>query len=54
MERDRKRSKLSAQEELFDQIDHAEQRNTLLKKMRNIEKENAAIAMDIQMNSKQD
>ena len=54
MERDRKRSKISAQEELFDQVNHAEQRNILLKKRRDIEKENAAIAMDIQTNSKQD
>lgn len=52
MERDRKRSKFTAQEELFDQVDHAEQRNILLKKMRNIEKENAEIEMDIEMNRK--
>ncbi|MGB5685887.1 MAG: DUF4407 domain-containing protein [Candidatus Electrothrix sp.] len=54
MERDRKRSKFTAQEELFDQVDHAEQRNILLKKMRDIEKENAQIEMDIKMNRKQD
>ena len=54
MERDRKRSKFAAQEELFDQVDYAEQRNILLKKMRDIEKENAAIEMDIKMTRKQD
>ncbi len=50
MERDRRRSKLSAQEELIEQIDQAEQRNILLKKMRAIAKENAEIKADIEMN----
>ncbi|MCI5148072.1 MAG: hypothetical protein D3916_01460 [Candidatus Electrothrix sp. MAN1_4] len=50
MERDRRRSKFSAQEELIDQIDQAEQRNILLQKMRDITKEHADIEADIEMN----
>ncbi len=50
MERDRRRSKFSAQEELFDQVEQAGQRNILLKKMRDIEKENAEIKADIEIN----
>lgn len=52
MERDRKRSKIFAHEELFAQIDHAGQKNILLKKIRDLEKENAGIEMDIEMNRK--
>jgi hypothetical protein len=50
MERDRRRSKLSAQEELFDQVAQAEQKNILLKKVKDIEKENTKIKADIEMN----
>jgi hypothetical protein len=50
MERDRKRSESSDEKNLFDEVDQAEQRNILLKKVRDLEKENAEIAMDIEMN----
>ncbi|WPD22803.1 MAG: DUF4407 domain-containing protein [Candidatus Electrothrix scaldis] len=50
MERDRKRSELPDKENIFDEVDQAEQRNILLKKIRDIEKENAEIEKDIETN----
>ncbi len=50
MERDRKRSESSDEKNLFDEVDQAEQRNILLKKVRDVEKENAEIERDIAIN----
>ncbi|MCI5165929.1 MAG: hypothetical protein D3903_07500 [Candidatus Electrothrix sp. GM3_4] len=50
MERDRRRSAFSYQSEIIEEVDQAEQRHVFLQKLRDVEKENAEIEREIEMN----